>query len=70
MERMIGGIVVTIGTIGFVILMFLIIRSQIEETQRARIDCEVIAGGHFINQRGRECWSLDGTRRLFPSEKF
>lgn len=32
-----------------------------------RRSCE-LAGGHYVTQYhgDRECWSLDGTRRLFP----
>lgn len=52
------------------ILIIIGVTQGIKETEQARTDCQVIAGGHFVNQRGRECWSLDGTRRLFPSELF
>ncbi len=38
---------------------------SIRQVDDARKSCAA-ADGHFINQHGMECWSADGTRRLFP----
>jgi len=66
-----GKLVLYYFAVAFLILAFFIaISAAMKTTEKAAFECEVITGGHFVNSRGYECWSQDGTKRLFPSEKF
>lgn len=66
---MIGIITYIFLIVAVVFVMFIGISFLTKATDVARLECEVVSG-HFLNNRGYECWSLDGTRRLFPSNKF
>lgn len=70
---MIDRILFAVTVVGLVGALALFVGSSIvtavRETEMARSECKAVSG-HFVNQNGRECWSTDGTRRLFPSEKF
>lgn len=53
------------GLIAFGILLFILFVAAGEDVEHRKQSC-IAAGGHFVANFHDECYSADGSRRLFP----